>query len=199
MNFFAIFFGIFFPSSGTDEMRYKNFCSLFLPIGVLAKNNVGMRFFNFLNFLAIFFRIFLPWAEYERNSGLKFFSLVLGLYYPVLAINNAGIRSFHFLLFFSKFSSTVRVWTELGTRIFALIFCQSHPGLTKNNVGKRFFNILISFFSISYGIFMPGSRMIGIRDKIFFFSFSAYLIPFWLKIIPERGFLIFWILLLFFS
>ena len=33
--------------------------------------------------------------------------------------------------------------------------------------------------------------MNGIREKIFFFSFSAYLNPFWLKIIPERGFLLF--------
>ena len=35
--------------------------------------------------------------------------------------------------------------------------------------------------------------------KIFFFSFSAYLIPFWLGIMPENGFLVFWIFLLFFS
>ena len=40
--------------------------------------------------------------------------------------------------------------------------------------------------------------MNGIRDKNFFLSFSAILVPFWLKIIPERGFLIFWIFLLFF-
>ena len=33
--------------------------------------------------------------------------------------------------------------------------------------------------------------MNGIRDKIFFLSFSAYLILFWLKIMLERGFLIF--------
>ena len=38
--------------------------------------------------------------------------------------------------------------------------------------------------------------MNGIRDKIFFLSFSAYLILFWRKVMPERGFLIF---LLFFS
>ena len=31
------------------------------------------------------------------------------------------------------------------------------------------------------------------------FSFSAYLIPFWQKIMLERGFLVFWIFLLFFS
>ena len=41
--------------------------------------------------------------------------------------------------------------------------------------------------------------MNGIRDKIFFFSFSAYLVPFLLNVMPERGFLIFWIFLLLFS
>ena len=33
----------------------------------------------------------------------------------------------------------------------------------------------------------------------FFFSFSAYIIPFWLEIMAKRGFLIFWIFLQFFS
>ena len=41
--------------------------------------------------------------------------------------------------------------------------------------------------------------MNGIREKIFFLSFSVYLILFWLKIMLERGFLIFSIFLLFFS
>jgi len=34
--------------------------------------------------------------------------------------------------------------------------------------------------------------------NFFFFSFSADLIPFWLKIMPEWGFLVLWIFLLFF-
>ena len=38
---------------------------------------------------------------------------------------------------------------------------------------------------------MSGSSMNGIRDKIFFLPFPAYLIQFCLGIIPERGFLIF--------
>ena len=50
---------------------------------------------------------------------------------------------------------------------------------------RGFFN----FFAISFGISLPGSNMNGIRAQIFFVLFSAYLIPFWLKIIPERGFL----------
>ena len=41
--------------------------------------------------------------------------------------------------------------------------------------------------------------MNGIWDQNFFLSFSANLIPYWLKIIPEIGYLVFWIFLLFFS
>ena len=54
-------------------------------------------------------------------------------------------------------------------------------------------------FSIFFRIFLPGSCMNGIRDLNFFLSFSTYLISFWLKIMTERGFLIFWIFLQFFS
>ena len=50
------------------------------------------------------------------------------------------------------------------------------------------------FFSEFAG---PGRVWTEFGTKIFFFSFSAYVIPFWLKIMPERGFLIFWIFLLF--
>ena len=45
---------------------------------------------------------------------------------------------------------------------------------------------------IFFRIFFPRPSMNGNRGKIFFFlSFSAYLHPFWLRIIPERDFLIF--------
>ena len=56
---------------------------------------------------------------------------------------------------------------------------------------------LISFY-IFFGIFLPGSRMNGIRVYNLFLSFSAYLIPFWLKIMPERGFLVFLVFFHFF-
>ena len=107
----------------------------------------------FLNFFCYFFRNFLAWVEYERNSGRKFFSPFLDLSHPVLAWNNAG---------------------------------------------KRFFNFL-NFIAIFFGIFLHWLSMNGIRVLNFFFSFSAYLIPFWQKILQEIGFLIFWIFLLIFS
>ena len=54
------------------------------------------------------------------------------------------------------------------------------------------------FLSIFFGIFFPGPSMNGIQDKIFFRSFSTNLIPFSLKILPERGFLIYWFFFYFF-
>ena len=47
----------------------------------------------------------------------------------------------------------------------------------------------MNFFAIFFGIFLPGSSMYGIRASNFFLAFSAYLIPFWLKLMLERGFL----------
>ena len=57
----------------------------------------------------------------------------------------------------------------------------------------------MNFFAIFFEIFLPGSSMNGIRDQNFFQFFSAYHIQFWLEILPEWGFLVFWIFLLFFS
>ena len=101
----------------------------------------------------LFFRNFLARVEYERNSGLKFFSNLFGF---------------------------------------------SHPILVKTNAEKRFYKFF-EFFYYFFGIFLPWSSMNGIRDKNFVFSFSAYLIPFWLKILLGRGFIIFGIFLLFYS
>ena len=111
------------------------------------------RGFLIFSIFLLFFWNFLLWVEYERHSGVKFFSLFLGL---------------------------------------------SHPVLAKNNAGKRFFNFL-NFFAIFFEFFFPRPSMNGNRDKISFLSFSAYLLPFWLKIITERDFLIFWFFFIFFS
>ena len=116
-------------------------------------------------------------------------------------MSERGFLIFWFLfLFLSEFSCPGRVWTEFGTKFFSLFLGLSHPILAKNNAGKWFFffNFLI-FFSIFFKIFFPGSSLNGIRDINFFLSFSTYLISFWLKIMTERGFLICWIFLLFFS
>ena len=47
----------------------------------------------------------------------------------------------------------------------------------------------MNFFCYFFGIFLLESSTNGIRILNFFLPFSAYLIPLWLKIMPERGFL----------
>ena len=51
----------------------------------------------------------------------------------------------------------------------------------------------MNYFAIFFEIFLLGMSMNGIRDKIIFLPFSAYLNPFWLEIKPEGGFLSFWL------
>ena len=79
-----------------------------------------------------------------------------------------------------------------------LFLSLSQPVLAINIEERRFFNFW-NFFDIFFGIFLPESRKNEIRNWNFFLSFSVYIIPFWLKIMPKRVFLIFWNYLLFFS
>ena len=149
-----------------------------------------------------FFWNFLAWVGYELNSGLKFFSLFLGLSHPVLAKNNAGKRFLNFLnlfaIFFKIFFPRPSRNENREKKNFFSLFRPIYSLLAKSNSEKRFSNFLI-FYTIFIGIFLLWLGTNKIQDSNFFFSFSAYLIPFWLKIMPERGFLIFCIFLLFFS
>ena len=63
---------------------------------------------------------------------------------------------------------------------------------------KKGFLIFWFFLLFFFRILLPGSSMNEIQEKIFFPSFPAYLIPFWLKIMPERDFSIFWFFFYFF-
>ena len=132
-------------------------------------------FLIFWIFLIIFFRNFLSGVEYERNSGLKFFSPFLGLSDPVLDKNNAGKRFFKFFEFFCyyfrNFLPGVQYQRNSGLKLFSSFPGLSHPVLARNNVGKRFFNFF-NFFTIFFGIFWPESSLNGIRKKFFFFSLS---------------------------
>ena len=83
--FLLFFFGIFSPGSSMSGIQVLNYFLSFSAclIPNLAKNNAEKLFSNFLNFFAIFFRNLLPRVENERNSGLKFFYLFLGLSQPI--------------------------------------------------------------------------------------------------------------------
>ena len=125
-------------------------------------------------------------------SGLQFFSRFLGLSHPIFAKNNAGKRFFEiFCYFFFNFLAGVEYERNSGLKLFSPFLTQSHPVLAKNNAEKRFFKFF-EFFCYFFRNFLArveNERNSGL--KFFFFSFSAYLILFWLKIIPENGFLIF--------
>ena len=62
--------------------------------------------------------------------------------------------------------------------------------------GFIIFLIILLFFFSEFSF--PSRVWTEFWSKIFFFTFSAYLIPFLLKIMPGRDFIIFWIFLLFF-
>ena len=59
----------------------------------------------------------------------------------------------------------------------------------------EFFEFLCYFFS---EFSSSDQAWTEFGTKIIFLSLSAYLLPFWLKIMPERDFLIFWYFFLFF-
>ena len=63
------------------------FCFHFFGLShpVLAKNNAGKRFYDFSNFLTIFFSEFSSRVEYERISGVKFCFHFFGVSRPLLA------------------------------------------------------------------------------------------------------------------
>ena len=129
------------------------------------------RGFYFFEFFCYFFRNFLPRVDYERNSGLKFFSLFLGLSHPVLATNNDRKRFFNFLiffLFFWNFLARVEYERKSGLKFFSLFLSQSHPGLYWTSVGIMFsiFWIFLQFFS---EFFSPGREWMEFGTKISFF------------------------------
>ena len=101
---------------------------------------------GFLIFL-LFFQNFLPQVEYERNSGLKFFSLFLSLSQPVLPKNNTRKRFFDFFCYFSRnFLARVDCERNSGLKPFSLLFNHSQPFLDRNNAGIYFF-IFLEFCS----------------------------------------------------
>ena len=124
-----------------------------------------------MNFFAVFFRNFLARVEYERNSRLKFFSLVLDRSHPVLAKNNTGKRFFSFFEFFCyflrNFLARVEYERNSGQKIFSLFLGLSHPILAKTNAGMRFFNLL-NFLLFLAEFSSPGWVWTEFETKIFF-------------------------------
>ena len=107
------------------EFGTKIFSSLSHPISVLAKNNSGMWFFNFFNFFAIYFGIFLPWSSINGIRDKNFFLSFSATLNPFSIEIMLELTFWIFLLFFFlEFSSLGWVGTEFGTKIF---FSLSQP------------------------------------------------------------------------
>ena len=110
---------------------------------------------------------------------------------------------FKFFHFFFYFFRIFLPWSRMNRiREFNFFFSFSAyliPFWLKIMLERVFFFNFFNFFAIFFLDF-SSSGWVGTEfgTKIYFLSFSANLIPFWLKIMPQRGFLIFWIVLLFF-
>ena len=108
-SIFWLFFFFFseFPCTGRvwTEFGVKFFFFPFLastnPFWIEIKSE--LTFLIFWIILLFFIWNFLARVGQEKNSGVKFFALFVGLSHPVLAKNNARNRFFNFLIFFSIF------------------------------------------------------------------------------------------------
>ena len=126
--FLLFFFQNFISRVDYERNSALKFFSLFLSLShtSLYRNSVRMMFFNFLNFLAVFFGNGSP-ARVGTELGTKIFFSLSRLLSTHLDRNNAKLCFlifWIFLLFFSEFSCSGRVWTKFGTRIF---FSLSRP------------------------------------------------------------------------
>ena len=131
-------------------------------------------FLFFWIFLLFFFWNFNPRVDCERNLGLRFFFLFLGLSYPVLAKTNARMRFFNFFnffcYFFRNFLARVEYEWNLEIKFCSLFLILSHSVLAKNNAGKWFFNFL-NFIAIFFEFSCTGRIWAELGTK-FFFSLS---------------------------
>ena len=175
--FFWIFLPIFFRNflSGVKHERNSGLKFFFLFFGlshpVLAKNNVGKRFLNFLIFFYFSWN-FLARIEYEWNSGLKFFSLYLGLSHPVSAKNIAGKRFFNFFnfiaIFFAIFFPGPSMNGIRDKNFFSLFLGLSHPPFWLNIMPERGFLIFWFFLQFLSELSCPGQVWMEFGTKIVF-------------------------------
>ena len=101
LNFFALFFGIFYSGSSRKDRNNNCFFSLSRPIPTRFGLKLGLNGV-FLIFLPFFLEFSIQ-GRVGRIRTIIFFSLFLDLSQPVLAWNEAWIVHFNFLYFFAIF------------------------------------------------------------------------------------------------
>ena len=106
-----------------------------------------------------------------------------------------------FFYFFHNFLVQVEFKRNSGLKFFFSFLANLIPFWLKILLESSFlFLFFFVFFFYFFGnILARGEYERNSGLNFFFFSFAGYLFPFWLEIIPEGGFLIFSIFLLFFS
>ena len=107
---------------------------------------------------------------------MNFFAIFVGIFLPESGMNEIRDKIF-----------------------FSLLLVLSQPGLAKNNVRKRFFIYFFLFFGYFFQSFLVGVECERNSGLKFFSLFVSLSHPVLVYIILERGFLVFWIFLLFFS
>ena len=123
----------------------------------------------------LFFSQFSSLAEFERNSGLKFFFLFIGLSHLVLVKNNTGKRfinflMFFFLYFFWNFLARIEYERNSGLKFCSLFLGLSHPILARNNAGSMF--LIFWFFLVFFWKFSsPGRVWTEFKTKLLFYLF----------------------------
>ena len=143
----------------------------------------------FFNFLAFFFFEMVARLGQKQNLGLKFFFLsFLVSLNPFWIETTLELSFLIFCIFFWNFLARVRQLQNSGLKFFSVFLGLSYPVLAKNNAAKRFFNFF-KFFCYFFQNFLARVEYEWDSGLNFFFlSFSAYLIPFCLKIMPHRVF-----------
>ena len=136
-----------------------------------------MRFFNFLNFFAILFGIFLPGSSGNGIRDYNFFltfSANLILVWIQIMPEWCFLIFWIFLLFFLEFSSPGRGGTEFGTKIFFSFSAYLIPvwiEITPVWCFLIFWIYLLFFMEFS----SPDWVWTEFRTNFFFLYFSPYL------------------------
>ena len=164
--FFCYFFRNFLARVKYERNSGQKFFLAFSAYD-LPKNIAGKRFFNFLNFFTIFFKILFPGLSMNGIRD-KFFCLLLGHSQPIFDRNNAGINIFNFFdffcFFFRNFLAQVEYEQNSGLKFFSLFVGLSQPDLDINNAEINFSNFFAFFLEFS------GTGCLGTEfgTKIFF-------------------------------
>ena len=129
---------------GRNRLRMK-FCFPILCLSrpVLARNKVGMMFFNFLNFYTFFFKFSKPgWVGMDSEQNFVFpFSAFPVPFWQEIKSEWCFLIFWIFVLFFWNYRNQVESeWTR-NDFIF-LILGLSRPILPRDKAGKMFFNFL---------------------------------------------------------